>query len=81
MTRLRPPDRARLKERLVRGLGQRRQTWATIASLIEACKLNDVHPLSYLADVLTKIVNGHQNSEIEQLLPWTYRSQDLRAVA
>jgi transposase len=55
--------------------------WATIASLIETCKLNDVDPLSYLTDVLTRIVNGHQNSEIDQLLPWAYRSQDLRAVA
>jgi transposase len=54
--------------------------WATIASLIETCKLNDVDPLSYLTDVLTRIVNGHQNSEIDQLLPWAYRSQDLRAV-
>ena len=29
--------------------------WAVIASLIETCKLNDVDPLAYLADVLTKI--------------------------
>ena len=55
--------------------------WATIASLIETCKLNDVDPLSYLTDVLTRIVNGHPNSDIDQLLPWAYRKQDLRAVA
>jgi transposase len=55
--------------------------WATIASLIETCKLNDVDPLRYLADVLTRIIDGHPNSEIDQLLPWAYRSQDLRAVA
>jgi hypothetical protein len=41
--------------------------WATIASLIDTCKLNDVDPLAYLADVLTKIVNGHPNSDIDQL--------------
>src|SRR5207244_6407884 len=28
--------------------------WATIASLIETCKLNDVDPLGYLTDVLTR---------------------------
>src|ERR1700724_2459248 len=50
--------------------------WATIASLIETCKLNDVDALSYLADVITRIVDGHPNSEIDQLLPWAYRSQD-----
>ena len=48
--------------------------WATIASLIETCKLNDVDPLAYLTDVLTRIVNGHPNSEIDQLLPWAYRT-------
>src|ERR1700686_1091566 len=44
--------------------------WATIASLIEICKLNGVGPLAYLADVLAKIANGHPNSDIDQLLPW-----------
>jgi hypothetical protein len=42
--------------------------WATIASLIETCKLNDVDPLAYLTDVLTRIVNGHPNSDIDLLL-------------
>lgn len=35
--------------------------WA-VASLIETCKLNSVESLVYLADVLTRIVNGHPNS-------------------
>jgi hypothetical protein len=55
--------------------------WATIASLIETCKLNDVDPLVYLTDVLTRVVNGHPNSDIDQLLPWAYRKQDLSAAA
>ena len=49
--------------------------WAVIASLIETCKLNDVDPLAYLTDVLTRIVNGHPNRDIDQLLPWAYRAQ------
>lgn len=44
--------------------------WATIASLIETAKLDDVEPLAYLADVITKIVNGHPNSQLDDLLPW-----------
>jgi hypothetical protein len=36
---------------------------------------------AYLNDVLTRIVNGHPNSEIDRLLPWAYRRQDLKAVA
>lgn len=54
--------------------------WATIASLIETCMLNDVDPLGCLTDVLTRIVNGHPNSNIDQLLRWVYRKQDLKAV-
>jgi len=55
--------------------------WATIATLIETCKLNEIDPLSYLTDVLARIVSGHPNRDIDALLPWAYRKQDLRAVA
>ena len=46
--------------------------WAVIASLIETCKLIGVEPQAYLADVITKIVNGHPNNRIDHLLPWAY---------
>jgi transposase len=46
--------------------------WAVIASLIETCKLCNVEPQTYLADVIIKIVNGHPNSQIDELLPWAY---------
>lgn len=46
--------------------------WAVIASLVESCKLNTVDPQAYLADVITKIVNGHPNKQIDELLPWAY---------
>ena len=46
--------------------------WAVVASLIETCKLCGVEPFAYLADVITRIVNGHPNSQIDDLLPWTY---------
>ncbi|TIP52937.1 MAG: IS66 family transposase, partial [Mesorhizobium sp.] len=56
--------------------------WAVIASLIETCKLSGVEPLGYLTDVLTRIVNGHPNSQIDDLLPWAYiRAPELKAVA
>ena len=47
--------------------------WAIIASLIETCKLCDVDPQFYLADVITKIANNHPNSRIDELLPWAYQ--------
>lgn len=47
------------------------ENWATIATLIETCKLNAVDPFAYLTSTLTAIVNGQQ-SRIEELLPWKY---------
>lgn len=48
------------------------ENWATIASLIETCKLNDVEPLAYLTSTLTAIVDGHKQSRIDELLPRNY---------
>jgi hypothetical protein len=33
--------------------------------LIETCKLNDVEPLGYLADVLTRIINGQRSPALD----------------
>lgn len=56
--------------------------WAVIASLIETCKLIGVEPHAYLADVITRIVNGHQNGQIDELLPWACpAAKDVRHVA
>ncbi|MEJ6850461.1 transposase domain-containing protein, partial [Sinorhizobium fredii] len=41
------------------------ENWATIASLVETCKLNDVDPLAYLTSTLTAVVNGHKQSRID----------------
>ena len=46
--------------------------WATIASLIETCKLNDVDPQAWMTSTLKAIVNGHRQSDIDELLPWNF---------
>ncbi|MGA8616656.1 MAG: IS66 family transposase [Xanthobacteraceae bacterium] len=51
--------------------------WAVIASLIETCKLNTIDPYAYLADVISKIVNRHPNSRLNELLPWAYPAVQL----
>lgn len=48
------------------------ENWATIASLVETCKLNAVDPLAYLTATLTAIVNGHKQSCVDELLPWNF---------
>ena len=55
--------------------------WAVIASLVETCKLNAVDPQAYLGDVIARIVAGHPQSLIDDLLPWAYAPQPLKAVA
>jgi transposase len=44
--------------------------WAILASLIETAKLNDIDPQAYITDVITRIVGGHPQSQIDELMPW-----------
>ena len=46
--------------------------WACLASLIHTCKLNAINPQDYLADILTRIVNGHPANRLDELLPWRW---------
>lgn len=57
------------------------QHWAVIASLIETCKITGVEPYAYLVDVITRIVNGHPQNRLDELLPWAYSAGHLKAVA
>ncbi|HEY2419325.1 MAG TPA: IS66 family transposase, partial [Steroidobacteraceae bacterium] len=49
--------------------------WATVATLIQTAKLNDVDPLAWLTDVLERIVAGRtKRNELDQLLPWNWKA-------
>ena len=65
------------KNALFAGSDSGGEHWAVIASLIETCKLTGVEPQAYLTDVITKIVNGHPNRRIDELLPWSYPAEQL----
>ena len=70
------------KNALFAGSDRGAEHWAVIASLIETCKLTGVEPLGYLTDVISRIVNGHPQSRIDELLPWAYSpAPSLKAVA
>ena len=60
------------KNALFAGHDQGATSWAMIASLLETCKLNQVDPLAWLTDVLTKLVNLWPASKIDELMPWAY---------
>jgi transposase len=72
-------------ERAVRGIAVGRKNWtfcgsdsggrraAATYTLIETCKLNDVDPRAWLADVLARIAD-HPAKKIAELLPWNWKA-------
>ncbi|MEI9915726.1 MAG: transposase [Methylovirgula sp.] len=48
------------------------RTWATIATLLQTAKMNDVDPLAWLTQTLERLANGWPNAEIDALMPWRY---------
>jgi len=72
-------------ERSVRGIAVGRRNWtfcgsdsggqraAVFYTLIETCRLNDVDPRAWLADVLARIAD-HPAQRIAELLPWNWKA-------
>ena len=58
------------KNALFAGSDEGGERWAAIASLVETCKLNGINPLTYLTDLLTRLVNGWPQARIDELMPW-----------
>jgi transposase len=46
---------------------------AAIYTLIETCKMNDVDPQPWLADVLARLPD-RRASQVADLLPWTWKA-------
>src|SRR5277367_1319813 len=56
------------------------QRAAMMYSLIASCKMNDVDPQAWLADVLSRIA-AHPMHRLDELLPWNWWSQSSAAPA
>jgi hypothetical protein len=79
-------------ERALRGIAIGRKAWlfagsdrggeraASMYSLIATCKLNDVDPRAWLADVLARI-GDHPAKQLDELMPWKWRDACLQLVA
>jgi hypothetical protein len=61
------------KNALFAGHGEGAENWACVASLIETCKLYNVEPQAYIADVLDKLVNLWPAARVDELMPWAWR--------
>lgn len=52
------------------------RNWARFASLIATCKMNGVEPYAYLADLFTRLADGHLDKDIEELMPWSFATRN-----
>ena len=56
--------------------------WAIVASLVATAKLNGVEPLTWVTDVLERMVSGRTRApELARLLPWSWKARRLAAPA
>jgi transposase len=72
-------------ERALRGVAVGRKNWtvagsdagghraAAVYTLIETCKMNDVDPQAWLADVLARLPD-HPANKVAGLLPWSWKA-------
>ena len=79
-------------ERALRGVAVGRKNWtfagsvagghraAAVYTLIETCKINDVDPQAWLADVLARLPD-HPASKVTELLPWNWKANQQSKVA
>ncbi len=49
---------------------------ASIYTLVQTAKLNDVNPEAYLRDTLAKIAEGHPINRLDDLMPWKTATLD-----
>ena len=62
------------KNALFAGADSGGRYWSIVATLIQTAKLNEVEPLAWLADVLTRMVSGQtKRHELDRLLPWNWK--------
>jgi transposase len=50
------------------------RTWATVATLLQTAKMNDVDPCAWLTQTLERIAQGWPISSIDQLMPWNFKA-------
>jgi transposase len=50
------------------------RTWATIATLLQTCKMNAVDPMAWLTQTLERIANQWPSAKLDALMPWNYKA-------
>jgi transposase len=52
------------------------RTWASIATLLQTCKMNGVDPYAWAKLTLERIANRWPNNDVEALMPWNFKPLD-----
>jgi len=68
------PQTITRKNSLFAGIDGGGRTWATIATVLQTAKMNDVVPLAWLTQTLERIANNWPNAQIDVLMPWNYKA-------
>jgi len=68
------PQTITRKNALFAGTDGGGQTWATIATLLQTAKMNDVDPFAWLTLTLQRIAAGWPNRELDQILPFNHHA-------
>ncbi len=62
------------KNALFAGSDAGAENWARLASLIGTCKLNGINPQIYIEATLRKILDQHMQDDIQDLMPWNFKT-------
>lgn len=68
------PQTITRKNALLAGSAGGARTWATVATLLQTAKMNEVDPHAWLTQTLERIAQGWPISNIDQLMPWSFKS-------
>ncbi len=68
------PQTITRKNALFAGSAGGGRAWATVATLLQTAKMNDVDPHAWLTQTLERIAQGWPISNINQLMPWNFKA-------
>jgi transposase len=67
------PQAITRKNSLFAGSAGGGQTWASIATMLQTCKMSSVDPYAWAKQALERIANRWPNNDIEALMPWNFK--------
>ena len=70
------PQAITRKNSLFAGSAGGGRTWASIATMLQTCKMNDVDPNAWAKQTLERIANRWPNKDIEALMPWNFKPDE-----